>query len=97
MNVCKTVTGTKTKPKNQRLTSVKPMPQKPFQNQGYFLDRFENVSHNLNLKTKQSANTKQKLHYKEHAGQPGVEDKWSKYDMKKKSKKGTCSNSISTK
>lgn len=51
------------------------MPQKPFQNQGYFLDRFENVSHSLNLKTKQSANTKEKLHYKEHAGQPGVEDK----------------------
>ena len=34
------------------------MPQKPFQSQGYFLDRFENVSHDLILKTKQSANTK---------------------------------------
>ena len=73
------------------------MPQKPLQNQGYFLDRFENVSHNLNLKTKRSANTKQKLYYKKHAGQPGVKDKWSKYDMKKKTKKGACSNSISTK
>ena len=66
----------KPKPKNQRLTSVKPMPQKPFQSRGYFLDRFENVSHDLNLKTKQSANTEEKLHYKEHAGvQPGAEDK----------------------
>lgn len=73
------------------------MPQKPFQIQGYFLDRFENVAHSLNLETKQSANTKEKLYYKEHAGQPGVEHKWSKYDMKKKSKKGTCGNSICTK
>lgn len=72
------------------------MPQKPFQIQGYSLDRFENVSHSLNLETKQSANTK-KLHYKEHAGQAGVEDKWSKCDMKKKSKKSICGNSIPTK
>lgn len=45
MNVCvKLEQAQKPKPKNQRLTSVKPMPQKPFQNQGHFLDRFENVS-----------------------------------------------------
>lgn len=73
------------------------MPQKPFQIQGYFLDRFENVSHDLNLKTKQSANTKQKLHYEEHAGQPGAKDTWSKYGMRKTTKKGTCSDSLSTK
>lgn len=72
----------KPKPKDQRLTSVKPIPQKPFQYQGYFLDRFENVS-NLNLKSKQSADTEQKLHCKEHAGQPGAEDKWSQRDMEK--------------
>lgn len=72
------------------------MPQKPFQIQGHFLDRFENVSHNLNLKTKQSANTEEKLHYEGHAGQPGAKDKWSKHGMKKKTEKGTCSDSIST-
>lgn len=33
----------------------------PFQYQGYFLDRFENVSDNLQLEMKQSANTKEKL------------------------------------
>lgn len=30
----------------------------PFQYQGYFLDRFENVAHNLQLEMKQSANTR---------------------------------------
>lgn len=89
MNVCKTVQAQKPKPKYQRLTSVKPMPQKPFQIRAISQIGLK-MYLNLNLKTKQSANTKQKLHYKEHAGQPGVEDKWSKYDMKKKTKEGNA-------
>lgn len=91
----KTVTGTKTKAKESKTYICQTYATEAISNQGYFFDRFENVSHDLNLKTKQSANTKQKLHYREHAGQPGGEEKWSKYDMKKKTEKSTWSNSIS--
>lgn len=58
MNVCKTVTGTKTKAGESKTYICQTYATEAVSIQGYFLDRFENVSHNLNLKTKQSANTK---------------------------------------
>lgn len=58
MNVCKNLTGTKTKAKESKTYICQTYATEAISNQGYFFDRFENVSHDLNLKTKQSANTK---------------------------------------